>query len=391
MRPLRLVAALVLLGFAIGEPAEIAAQSSMFGIRGLGLPGRPYTPRSRATGGSFALFDAESDLNPAAIATQTAVTAGFVLAPSRRTWESPAGSASLRETRFPLMYVGGPVPGTPIGLNISIGSYADRDFRLATTGVENIRGQDVEVFDTLSSLGGLSEIRLATGILLGSKTGVGAGLYFITGSTRLDARRHFADSNFIPIRQTAELSYHGIGFSLGITHQLTPGIKLAAMVRSDTKAKVDLDSTRIYDVDLPYTFAGGAQIRASRRLTFALSSSYKTWSGANSDLQAQGSVGSRNTLELNAGGEFTRNLRRPSKLPLRLGVRYAELPFPVITGAKPKEWSISAGTGTRFAQERGGVDLTLEQAWRSEGTGYKERALTFLLGLSIRPYGEQKR
>lgn len=375
----------------MSEPVELAAQSSMFGVRALGLPGRPLTPRTRATGGSFALFDAESDWNPAAIATQTAVTAGFVLAPSRRRWETPAGNASLRETRFPLMYVGGPIPGSRVGINISIGSYSDRDFRLASTGIENIRGQDVVVTDTLSSLGGLSEVRLATGILLGSKTGIGAGFHFITGSSREDSRRHFADTSFIAIRQTAELSYHGIGFSLGITHQLTPNIRLAAMIRADTKAKVDLDSTHIFNIDLPYTFSGGALIRTSRRLTVGLSGTYKTWSGANSDLLAQGSPGSRNTLELNAGGEFTRNLRRPTNLPIRLGVRYAEIPFPVIVGAKPKEWTFSAGTGTRFAQERGGVDLTLEQAFRTENDGYKEKAFTLLLGLSIRPYGEARR
>jgi hypothetical protein len=72
-------------------------------------------------------------------------------------------------------------------------------------------------------------------------------------------------------------------------------------------------------------------------------------------------------------------------------VRYAEIPFPVIVGAKPKEWTFSAGTGTRFAQERGGVDLTLEQAFRTENDGYKEKAFTLLLGLSIRPYGEARR
>jgi hypothetical protein len=390
VRALRLVAA-VLLGLGLAEPAELAAQSSIFGVRGLGLPGRPLTPRSRATGGSFGLFDPESDLNPAAIATQGAVTAGFVLAPSQRRWESPAGSASLRETRFPLIHVGGPIPGSQVGLAISIGSYADRDFRLATTGTENIRGGPVEVTDTLSSVGGLSEIRLAGGVALGSKTSVGGGLYFITGSSRLDARRHFADTTFIAIRQTAELTYSGLGLSLGITHQLTPAIRLAAVLRSDTKAKVDLDSTHVYDVDLPYTIAAGAQIRGSRRLTVALSGAYRTWSGANSDLLAQGGVGSRNTAEVSAGGEFIRNLRRPTNLPVRLGFRYAELPFPVVTGSRPKEFGISVGTGTRFAQERGGVDLALEQVWRSEGSGYKERAFTFLLGLSIRPYGEQRR
>jgi hypothetical protein len=382
---------LLLLGLTLAWPAEVAAQSSMFGVRGLGLPGRPLTPKSRATGGSFGLFDPESDLNPAALTAQAAVTAGFVLTPSRRRWESPTGSASLRETRFPLMYIGGPIPGTRVGLALALGSYADRDFRLASTGTETIRGAPVDVTDTLSSLGGLNEIRLAAGVALGSRTSIGGGFYFITGSSRQDARRHFADTTFIAIRQTAELSYSGIGFSLGLTHQLTPAIRLAALVRSDTKAKVDVDSTHVYDIDLPYTFAAGAQIRGSRRLTVALSGAYRTWSGANSDLLAQGSVGSRNTLEFSAGGELTRNLRRPTNLPIRLGFRYAELPFPVAVGGRPKEFGISAGTGTRFAQERGGVDLSLEQVWRSEGSSYKERALTLILGLSIRPYGETRR
>lgn len=389
MRLLRTLALTSLLGLALLEP--LAAQSSIFGVRGLGFPGRPLTPRTRATGGSFGLFDAESNFNPAAIASQTSVTAGFVLAPSRRNWETPAGTASLRETSFPLFYVGGPVPRSRIGLAISVGSYADRDFRLASVDTVTVRGQRVGVTDTLSSLGGLSEIRLATGVRLGQKTAIGGGFHFITGSSRLDARRYFADTTFSALRQRAELTYHGIGISLGITHQLTPAVKLAAMVRSDAKVKVDLDSSRAYTVDLPFTFAGGFQARASRRITFAAAGTYRTWSGANSDFLAQGAPGARNTLELSAGAEFTRNLRRPSRLPIRLGVRYADIPFPVVQGGRPKEFSISGGTGTRFAQERGGVDLTLEQSWRSEGSSYKERAFTLLVGLSIRPYGEARR
>ena len=41
----------------------------------------------------------------------------------------------------------------------------------------------------------------------------------------------------------------------------------------------------------------------------------------------------------------------------------------------------------RFAQERAAIDLSLEHAWRSEGSQYKERAFTLIFGLSIRPYG----
>lgn len=362
----------------------------MFGVRGLGLPGRPLTALSRATAGSFGLFDGESDVNPAAIAGIPAVTAGFVLSPSWRRWETPAGSRSLRETRFPLMYIGGPIPKTRLGVGISIGSYSDRDFKLASTGFDTLRGVELQVFDTVTSLGGLNEIRLGTGYRLSDRTTIGGGIHFITGSSRVDTRRAFSDTTYLQIRQKAELSYSGLGLSLGVIHQLSRSVKLAAVVRSDTRAQVDIDSTHAFKVDLPFTFTGGAQLRASPRLQLAVAGSYRTWSGANSDLLAQGSPGSQNTLELTAGGEFTRNRRRPLNLPLRFGVRYAQLPFPVVEGADPKEFSVSLGTGTRFAQDRAGVDLSLEQAWRSESSQYKERAFTLIVGLSIRPYGNAR-
>ena len=76
-------------------------------------------------------------------------------------------------------------------------------------------------------------------------------------------------------------------------------------------------------------------------------------------------------------------------LPLRLGMRYARLPFPVTIGGEPHEFAISGGTGLRFAQDRAGLDLALEQVWRSEGAAYSERALTLVLGLTVRPYGSR--
>jgi hypothetical protein len=345
------------------------------------------TPRARATGGTFALFDGESDFNPAAMGNLKSVAADFVLTPTWRNWETPAGTASLRDTRFPLVFVGGPVPGTHLSLGVSVGSYADRDFRLATIDTILLRGQAVEVHDTLSSLGGLNQVRFAAGYQVSRRTTVGAALYWITGSSRLTAHRSFTDTAFVPIRESSELSYQGVGVALGITHELTPRILLGAVLRSDGKASVDRDSSHVYNIDLPYTLSAGAEIAASRRLTVAASGTYRTWSGANSDLVAQGGVGARNTVELALGAEFVRNLRRPMVLPIRLGIRYADLPFPVASGEHPKEFGLSAGTGIRFAQDRAGFDLSLERAWRSEGSPYKEHAFSVVLGLSIRPYG----
>ncbi len=368
-------------------PPDAAGQSSQFGVRGLGYPGRPLTPRARATGGSFALFDGESSLNPAAMANLKSVAAGFVLSPSWRKWEGPGGDASLRETRFPLVFVGGPIPGSRFSIGVSIGSYADRDFRLATSDSVLIRGVPVEVSDTLTSLGGLSEIRFAGGYVLSPRTTIGAAGYWITGSSRLEARRHFSDSTYIAFLQSAELSYQGYGVAVGITHLLTPRVQVAALLRSDSKASVDLDSTRVYSVDLPYTASAGIQFVASPRLTVAAAGTFRSWSGANSDLQAQGGPGARNTLEFALGGEVVRNLRNPASLPLRLGARYADLPFPLVAGERPKEFGVSLGTGARFAQDRAGLDLTFEQVWRSQGSPYKERSFSVVFGLSIRPYG----
>lgn len=378
--------ALVLLLLA-ALPAALPAQSSIFGVRGLGHPGRPLTPAVRATGGSFGLFDGESDLNPASLAGLRTVTANFVFAPTWRSWESPAGDADLRETRFPLIAVAGPIPGTKVGIGVSFGSYADRDFRLATLDTIAIRSVPVEVRDTLSSLGGLNEVRFAAGFPIGARTLVGAGAYWLTGSTRMEARRSFADTTFTPIRQRAELSYAGFGFSLGLVHELRPDLKVALHVRSDAKANVERDSTDVGDIDLPFTFGAGVQYRASRRLTVAGAGLYRTWSAANSDLLASGGVGAENTLELSFGGEYVRNLRRPTNLPVRFGVRYAQLPFPIQAGEQAREITVSLGTGTRFAQERAGFDFSLEQAWRSGSGGYKERAFSAVIGLSIRPYG----
>jgi len=98
----------------------------------------------------------------------------------------------------------------------------------------------------------------------------------------------------------------------------------------------------------------------------------------------QGGTGAANTLEVSGGLEYTPDPKRPFRRPIRLGAHYARLPFPLIAGDQGHEFGISAGSGLRFAQQRGGVDLTVEHAWRSEGA-YSERGFTLSVGISVRP------
>jgi long-subunit fatty acid transport protein len=156
------------------------------------------------------------------------------------------------------------------------------------------------------------------------------------------------------------------------------------MVRWDGHVKVDRDSARVGTVDLPYSFGLGVRWQPAPALNLASQAVYRTWSGANSDLLEQGGTGAENTWEIDAGGEYTPDPKRPTRWPLRLGGRYGRLPFPLVPGASVDEIAVSAGTGMRFAQQRGGIDVAVEHVWRSEDV-YSERGFLVWLGISVRP------
>jgi hypothetical protein len=329
------------------------------------------------------MFDGESSLNPAALSSLTAATAIFTGVQDFRHVENPAGAESLRESRFPQIGFIGPVKRFPLVLGISYSSYTVRDFTQATADTVELRGVLVPVGDTLSSRGGISDLRFAGSYRLGQRWIVGGGFHVLTGSNRLESRRSFEDTSYIPIKQTSELSYTSVGASLGMIREFGPQFSVALLARADGKANIDRDSTKVSQVDLPYTFGLGLRWRAFPRIELGSQVVYRTWSGANSDLLAHGSAGAENTFEVALGGEYT-DPRRAYRLPLRFGARYATLPFLLTPGEQPNEFTVSLGTGTRFAQQRAGVDLSLEQTWRSAGE-FSERAFLVTVGVSLRP------
>jgi hypothetical protein len=376
--------ALVLFALALLPPAGAAAQSSQFGVRGLGMPGRPLSTRAFSLGGAFGLFDGESGLDPAALGRVGALGADFTTLQDFRHVENPAGSKSIRETRFPFIAIVGPVKRYPAVLGVSFGSYTSRDFTLATADTVPLRGVLVPVSDTLASRGGLSDLRFAGAYRIHDSWLVGGAFHVITGSSRLRFHRAFADSSYQATTDSSELSYAGIGAELGVIRNFGPSFSVAATVRSDGHVNVDRDSARVGTIDLPYSFGFGLRWRARPRLEVASQVLMRTWSGANSDLLAQGGVGSDNAFEVSFGAEYTPDPRRPSRRPLRLGLRYGTLPFLLEAGEQPSEFGLSAGTGIRFAQDRAGVDLGVEHVWRSAGA-LSERTFLVNLGVTVRP------
>jgi hypothetical protein len=365
-------------------PGVSSAQSSQFGMRGLGFPGRGLAVPAMGGAGAFGLFDPESSLNPAALGAVATLTSVFTVAQSFRHTENPAGAASLRDTRFPHLSVAGPVRQSPAALGLSYSNYTSRDFTVATEDTIDLRGVPVGVADSFSSRGGLNDLRLAGAYRVHNQWAFGAGFHIITGSSRLRSRQVFSDPNFLPATQRSELSYAGAGMSVGLIRQLGHRLAIAALVRTDGHVNVDRDSARVGRIDLPYTFGLGLRLQPGAQLELGVQTIVRTWSGANSDLLEQGGNGAKNTFEVAVGAQYTSDPKRPFRRPIRLGARYATLPFPLVLGEQGHEFGLSLGSGVRFAQQRAGVDLALEHLWRSEGR-YSERAFIISLGVSLRP------
>ncbi len=373
-----------MVSFCALVPGLASAQSSQFGVRGLGAPGRMLSAHAVGSAGAFGLFDGESSLNPAALTTLPTLTAAFTALQDYRHVENPAGTASVRESRFPQLGIGGPLKGLPLALGISFSNYTSRDFTLATSDEILLRGVAVPVSDTFSSRGGLSDLRFAGAYKLGGAWVVGGSLHLITGSNRITSARSFADATFLTARQSSEISYAGVGFDVGVVRTFGPNFSLAAVARSDGHVAVDRDSARVAQVDLPYTFGFGVRWHPRPSVEVATNMIARTWSGANSDLLAQGGTGSENTVQVAVGAELVPDLKHPNRRPIRFGARYGTLPFVLVAGDQPTEFGVSVGSGIRFAQQRAGIDLGLEHVWRSAGD-YSERTFLVTLGVTIRP------
>lgn len=366
---------------------ELAAQSSQFGIRGLGLPGRSASARTLGSASSMGLFDGESSLNPAALWSLPLATTVLTTSQAWRTSTNPAGSASARDNRFPQFLFGGPIPNSRLALSLSYSTYADRDFTLATVGTASPRGVPIGVIDTLSSTGGINDLRVAAAWRVHSRLQVGLAVHALTGVNRLTSRRVWEDTTFLSPRQSSELDYLGYGLSAGVIYRPRAGLELAGTIRQDNDLTVRQDSAETGTVDLPITIAAAGKMAVGSRLVVASQITRRNWSVANQGIVDQGGVAAKNTIEYSGGVEIIRNLRNRDQLPLRLGVRYAQLPFLVGDGGQPSEIGFSAGTGLRFARNQAGFDIAVERMRRTQGSAFRETAWVLSVGVSMQTGG----
>ncbi len=362
-----LVLALVLCASAQGV---LRGQDSPFGISGLGVPGRPESARSRATGGAFAMFDPFSALTEVAVTGNPVLSASAEGAASYITDDLDGVRGTRRTARFPLFQISGPAwGGVVIGGGFS--TYLDRGYRVSLIDTLSLGGSQQQVTDVLSSDGGVTDIRIVAAKRFGVLA-LGAGYHLLSGSSRLVASRTFTDTSaYRGVTQTDEIAYRGSGISASAMLILGRTLRIVGFARSDTHLRSELNATPVARNDLPTTVGGGIYLQVTPEVALATSLVHATWSvAADSDAY--------NTTEWAAGGEIGSR-----RLPLRIGVRGGQLPFGP-GGTAPREFAMSAGTGVMFAQGHGIIDVAIERQRRT-GAGLTEVLYTGLFSVTVRP------
>jgi hypothetical protein len=348
----------------------------VYGIAGIGFPGAPLSVRARALGGGVAAVDPYSALNPASVADLGNLVAAFSGATTLRRYTATGDTAigGLRETRFPYGMFGGRITRTPVSFALNFSTYLERTYDVTSTGTQVLRGDTLQVTDRLGSDGAVTDLRGALAFRPWSRLLVGAAVHMLGGSSRLDVRRVFSDSAYLSYVEQRRLVFSGFGVSAGVLLRPTRAIELAGAARLDGRLTSRVGGDSVGSDRLPVSFTAGLRLMPARGLRWSATATHRSWTRTQPDLAA--STRAFDTWEAASGLEL-------GSLPLRLGVRYRQLPFSNV-GTQPTELVFAGGSGVLFARGRAAMDFAIER-FRRSGGGADEQGWQFTAGVMVVP------
>jgi len=361
---------------------QVAPADSVFGIRGLGLLGRPVSARAAATGGAFGLFDPATPLNPAALGLWRVTSGWAVGAATQRRFDDGTASASLGSTRFPLFGFASPV-GRRLVLAVTVGEYLDRTWATRDSGVTTLRDTAVSFVDQARSVGGVSDLRLGAAYRASDRLLVGIGLHALAGSTNLTVTRTFSSVAFTNFSDLAVTDFTGTGLSVGAQMRVSSKFVVSGMARVNSRLKAASTAGATVRVAMPYEIAGAVALSPAAGISLSASVGLQTWARAAGSLEAAGQPRSRDVRNVSVGGEVDRLRLGGRTVPVRFGYRWRELPFP-LDGASLAEHALGGGLGLTLAGGRATVDLGLEVGDRAAGAVH-ERFTAGYVGVIVRP------
>jgi hypothetical protein len=329
------------------------------------------------------MFDPGSALNPAVVAAFSQLTVGAASGTTFRNYTAANIDVSgLQETRFPFTYIGGGIGRSLFSYHVSISTYTERTFRLATADTVLVAGSMIPVSDTVLSDGGIVDVRGAIGWKTSTSVNFGVGFHMLAGSSRISATRSFDGGDLRTFRDDDNLSFSGSGVSAGVVWRVFPTIHLALAGRLNSALTSRLGDGASQSITMPRSLAGGFSVTFTPAIRWMTTARWRSWSRSDDDLASTGSR-AFDTWEAGSGMELGGGEGAAGRFPLRIGVRYAQLPFSH-NDEQPIEWNVSVGTSVPIASNRAAIDVAVER-FRREGAGARERGWYVVVGITISP------
>jgi hypothetical protein len=390
-RVLRCSLTVVLLS-AVVAPASPAAAQSLFGTRGLGVLVPPIDARAAALGGiGVGLIGFHTSLtNPAEIAGVTRRGVSAVLQPVSTTAEFDGAEDNLSATRFPVLRIIYPFSPRLVA-SLAYGSYLEQSWQVITETEQVVGDQTVTVRDLVGSTGGAAQLRFGMAYMLTPSFAVGGAAGLITGNVERFAARGFVDDTTGTLRgfeERVRWNYNAPIAAVGARWDIgTVGrIAASAMVGGNIDTDVREGTAEAQSYGSPVELATGASMRLTPLLT---GNAGLVWSRP--PTIETGPTQSRDVLRVGAGVEY-QGVRSGARVyPVRLGARWAQLPYYLEGEEPPTEQSVGMGLGFLLGDPGNPAalaDLGIERASRSglEGNGnggLSERSWRFTFSLSL--------
>ncbi|HEX2189410.1 MAG TPA: hypothetical protein VHG51_10955 [Longimicrobiaceae bacterium] len=390
-------ASLLAVGAALLAGSGPAAAQSLLASRGLGYVNPPVDARARGLGGAGLALPGGglSLVNPAAIAALPAPAITVSFQPDFYDATLPGGESDGSTARFPLLHAVFPF-GQRWTFSAGYGSFVDQTWAVERLDTLRLGEREVEFTDRFISRGGVTRLRAGAAYSVTERFSVAAAADLYTGSVRDTLSRRFAPGDSLlsrrvdlaPASYGTAFTYRGLGAAAGVRWVPTDALNLAAAVALGGTLEArpaEGDSVSVgRDYPLPLTFDVGASGRVAPRALVVLNAQWAGWSTADDELAATG--GARDSWTVAGGVEMGSATPGQRTFPVRVGARYARLPFrwgPASEGNDfPDERALTAGLGARLAGGAAQVDLAAERGWRGGDAAALDESY-WRLGLSL--------
>lgn len=361
-------------------PARAQAQAAL-SILGFGYPLGGQSARSLSSGTSLAGIDPQTSVNPAAIVLNARAQGYAQFEPEFRTVSAGAISAKTTTSRFPLFMVTGRQGRATFALSFS--SFMDRTWGNTYADTQTVGTERLASTVVTSSVGGISDSRLAFAWTFSEKFHIGTAVHLYPGQNRVSVGRAFDDSSNAGSFQTSgSYTFSGTALSLGSVYSPGAHLILSGDLRlGGTMSMRSDDSSVVGSGKVPLRLGVSATFDGIPGAVVSGRVSRDRWT----DLAGMGlsTLGLNDATDIAIGTEITGPRMGANAVLIRAGYRSRGLPFTY--GTSPvNEKSASGGVGVPVFGGRTMIDLGVVRATRTSAN-ISEKAWLLSVGVGIRP------